>query len=82
MNIPALLPRLVSLFRRPAPRPGPYALDDPEQDGPAWVPTPEQREQIAAALRDALEKRIERDKAVIERWLADAEEDLREELPA
>lgn len=30
---------LARLFApRPAPRPGPYKLDDPEQDGPAWSP--------------------------------------------
>lgn len=38
--LPAFLARLFTRFRRIPPRPGPYKLDDPEQDGPAWVPAP------------------------------------------
>lgn len=36
---PAFLARLLARFRRVPPRPGPYKLDDREQDGPAWQPT-------------------------------------------
>lgn len=51
-----LLARLLARFRRPADT-RVYKLDDPEQDGPPWVPTPwpatqEEADRLIAWLKE------------------------------
>lgn len=58
--------------RRPALCPGPYALGDPQQDGPPWRPTEEEFAEVSAKLKAAMDARTDRDQArtdgALEAW--------------